>query len=70
MHAGGIKKRLTGDVSQGIRAGGAMERGLMYLPLYDALDGCKLDTTSLTPDEAAEAILAMLDTPPGADGQG
>ena len=34
-----------------------LDRSLAYLPLYGALDTCRLDVSDLTPRAAAEHIL-------------
>ena len=40
----------------------AVSRSLAYLPLYEAVDSIKLDTTKLSPAEAAQQILRTGDT--------
>ena len=52
-----LARRVEADVSAGLRAPDAAERSLAYLPLYGALDVPLLDTTALTPEETASAIL-------------
>lgn len=54
-----LEKRITKDIELGLRGEDALERSLSYLPIYDKLDTVKLDTTSLTPDECAERIMAV-----------
>ena len=48
--------RLQGDVDAGLRQAEVIARSLDYLPLYDALDTEKIDTTGLSPEEAARRI--------------
>ena len=49
--------RVEADAAAGLRAPDAAARSLAYLPLYGDLDVWKLDTTALTPEETASAIL-------------
>ena len=51
--------RLQGDVDAGLRQAEVIARSLHYLPLYDALDTEKIDTTGLSPMEAAWKIGGM-----------
>lgn len=51
-----LRNRVKADISAGVRSADAAERSLAYLPLYDALEVRKLDTTALTPEETAFAI--------------
>ena len=51
--------RLQGDVDAGLRQAEVIARSLGYLPLYDALDTEKIDTTGLSPMEAARKIGGM-----------
>ena len=48
--------RLQGDVDAGLLQAEVIARSLDYLPLYDALDTEKIDTTGLSPEEAARRI--------------
>ena len=52
-----LTARVERDVAAGLRAPDALERSLAYLPLYGALGVRLLDTTALTPEETAYAIL-------------
>lgn len=54
-----LTERLQLDIDAGLRAPDVLERSLARLPLYDALRTVKLDTTGLSPEQAAEAILAL-----------
>ena len=51
-----LKKRLGGDVESGLRTPDVIERSLARLPLYEILDTIKVDTTSKTVEEIAEAL--------------
>lgn len=53
--------RLSADIGDGIRTEGVIERSLERLPLYAAQSVPALDTSALTVDQAAEAILEMRD---------
>lgn len=52
-----LEARVTADMAAGVRSGDAVARSLSYLPLYGDLDIWALDTTALTPEETASAIL-------------
>ena len=54
-----LAARIGADVSAGLRTPDVLPRSLARLPLYDALRTVKLDTTCLTPEEAARAILDL-----------
>lgn len=54
-----LTARIGADVAAGKRAPDVAERALAYLPLYDRLDTRKLDTTHLSPHQAAEAVMQM-----------
>ena len=57
-----LRARLERDMADGRRLrDGVVKRSLAYLPLYEKLDTWKLDTTQLTPKEAAEQICRLLD---------
>ena len=51
-----LRSRLERDVSAGTRQPDVIDRSLARLPLYDRLATEKLDTTNLTPEQAAERI--------------
>ena len=55
-----LTARVESDVAAGLRAPGDVERSLARCPLYNTLTTEKIDTTFLTPEEAAEAILQKL----------
>ena len=47
-------------VAAGLRRPGAAEASLARLPLYEKMDTIKLDVTSLTPAETAEALFRLV----------
>ena len=49
--------RLQRDVDAGLRTPDVIPRSLAYLPLYGALDTLRLDTSSLTAAQTAQAII-------------
>lgn len=53
-----LTRRIMGDIKAGLRTPDVLPRSLDRLPLYDALNTIKIDTSFLTPDEAAHEILA------------
>lgn len=55
-----LRARVEADAAAGLRAPDAAARSLVYLPLYDALNVRKLDTTALTPEETASALLEAM----------
>ena len=55
-----LTKRLTGDIERGKREPDVLARSLARLPLYDALLTEKLDTSDLTPEEAADVLCKRL----------
>lgn len=54
-----LRARLEKDIAAGIRQPDVTERSLRRLPLYELLDTVNVDTTDLTPEEAADLIAAM-----------
>ncbi len=54
-----LTARLQRDVNAGLRTPDVIARSLARLDLYDVLHTYKLNTSSLTPDETAHAILAL-----------
>lgn len=54
-----LAARIGADVASGLRTPDVLPRSLARLPLYDALRTVKLDTTCLSPEEAARAILDL-----------
>ena len=55
-----LRRRVERDVAAGIRRPGAAEASLARLPLYEKMDTIKLDVTSLTPAETAEALFRLV----------
>ncbi|MBQ0134059.1 MAG: AAA family ATPase [Clostridiales bacterium] len=51
-----LTERLRRDVEAGVRQEDVIARSLERIPLYEALNTVKVDVSSLTPEEAAEAI--------------
>ncbi len=49
-------KRLQKDIDAGLRTIDIIERSVLRLPLYHALDTEKMDTTALSAEETAEMI--------------
>ena len=54
-----LAARLEGDIQAGRRTPDVLARSAAYLPLYAGLSTRKLDVTSLTPEQAAEALSAL-----------
>ena len=52
-----LRERLQKDVDAGLRKPDVIERSLARLPMYDALNTHRIDTTNMTIDEATRAIL-------------
>ena len=59
--AGELCRRLDGDVLAGLREAGVSLRALSYLPLYPLPGTVELDTTGLSPREAARKIMELED---------
>lgn len=49
--------RVTDDIASGARSEDSLPRSIARLPLYQALDTLKLDTSEITPEQAAAYIL-------------
>lgn len=54
-----LARRISRNIADGVRDADALARGLARLPLYDALDTIKIDTSDMTAQETARAILAL-----------
>lgn len=54
-----LRERIHRDVESGLRQPDVLERSIERLPLYDALDTIKLNTSHMTPVEVADAIAAL-----------
>lgn len=54
-----LTRRLKKDIGVGLRTPDVLERSLGRLPLYEALDTRKVDTTGLNVSQVAEAIMGM-----------
>lgn len=53
--------RLNKDIENGVRSADILERSLNRLPLYDCLPTHHLDTSILTPHQAAKKILNLIE---------
>ena len=54
-----LRERINRDVESGLRESDVLDRSINRLPLYDALDTIKLNTSHMTPNEVADAIAAL-----------
>ena len=54
-----LRVRLTRDVSNGLRTPNAVDRSLDRLPMYQALDSVKIDTTGKSVQAVCAEILAL-----------
>lgn len=54
-----LRRRIEGDVAADIRSPDVIERALDRLARYDALDTVHINTTDLTPEQAAERIARL-----------
>lgn len=54
-----LKARLQKDIDRGLRSPDVLARSLARLPLYEALDTIKLDTTGKSVEDTVERILAL-----------
>lgn len=54
-----LRERINRDVESGLRQSDVLDRSINRLPLYDALDTIKLNTSHMTPNEVADAIAAL-----------
>ena len=57
--AGALTRRLKKDVQSGLRNADVIERSVLRLPMYDALNTVKIDVSDITPEQAAERIAAL-----------
>ncbi len=57
-----LMERIRRDIAAGLRDERAIQRALSYLPLYDAVQSVKLDTTALSAAETAEKIRKIGET--------
>ena len=51
-----LERRLRGDIAKGLRTEDVVARSVARLPLYSALSTIKIDTSALTPEQAARHI--------------
>ena len=54
-----LRRRLQRDVDAGVRLPDVLERSAARIPLYAALCTLKVDVTSLSPEETAEALMNL-----------
>ena len=54
-----LRLRLGRDVEAGIRGPDVIERSVARIPMYQCLNTVKLDVSSLTPEQTADAIVAI-----------
>jgi len=54
-----LRARLQRDVEAGLRTEDCIGRRVARLPLYGALQTQRVDVTTLTPDQAADAVLRV-----------
>ena len=54
-----LVRRLNGDINNGLRLSGIIDRSLKYLPLYSSLNTLKIDTTRFSAEQVAELILRL-----------
>ena len=59
-----LRRRLEEDIRRGLRSPDVIGRALDYLPLYDTLEVPRLDTTGLTPAQAARMLADWSDPIP------
>ncbi len=55
-----LRRRLEQDIGAGIRAPDIVQRSLARLPLYQKLHTHSIDTTAMSPEEAAAEIAKIL----------
>lgn len=51
-----LRKRLQKDIDAGIRSGDMIERSIARIPMYEKLNTEKIDTSGMTPEQAAMKI--------------
>lgn len=54
-----LEARLQKDIEAGLRKPDVIGRSLSYLPLYEALNTQKLDTTGKTVEQVCESLLVL-----------
>lgn len=52
-----LRARLERDVEAGIRSADVIDRSIQRLSFYERLNTCKVDVSSLTPEQAADFIM-------------
>ena len=56
-----LRQRLQRDIDAGLRQPDIVERSLARLPLYRELSTRKVDVSDLSPEQAARAVLRLLE---------
>ena len=56
-----LRQRLQRDIDAGLRQPDIVERSLARLPLYRELSTRKVDVSDLSPEQAAQAVLRLLE---------
>ncbi len=54
-----LLRRIEKDIDAGMRSEDVISRSLERMPMYDKLSTIKLETTNMSPEEAARALLKM-----------
>jgi len=54
-----LRQRLEGDVARGLRTDDVIERSLARLPLYEALDTVKVDTSHKSIEETVREVITI-----------
>jgi len=55
-----LTRRITKDVEAGVRTPDVLERSLPRVRLYDAMDTVKIDVSTISPRQAAEKIMQLV----------
>ena len=56
-----LRTRLEKDVAAGIRTEDVIQRSIERIPLYEKLNTCKVDVSELTPEQAANFIIKVVE---------
>ena len=56
-----LRQRLQRDIDAGLRQPDIVERSLARLPLYRELSTRKVDVSDLSPEQAAQEVLRLLE---------
>lgn len=55
-----LKQRLGLDVQSGVRMADVIERSVQRIPLYEKMDTVKIDVGNISPEQAAQQIIQMV----------